>query len=257
LTGIEGKDEMRKATAERFRDLQQGEEDSILEHLPLVKWIAGRLAVRLPCNLEVQDLISAGMLGLLQAVRDFDPSRKNRFETYASIRIRGAMLDAIREQDWTPRSFRDRYKKYIHSIHALGTRLGRPPEENEIREELGLSQEQYEVFLVRARPLSFLSLEDLHLCQRSLEEMPEKGFRAKSTDPGAEAELQEVRDILARAIDSLPERERRIIQLYYFHELNLKEIGKVLGIGESRVCQLQAQALMRLKGKLRKEELRR
>lgn len=248
---------MRKASAERLRDLHKKEEDSILVHLPLVKWIAYRLAVRLPYNLEVQDLISAGTLGLLQAMRDYDPSRKNRFETYASIRIRGAMLDAIREQDWTPRSFRERYKKYIHIIHELGKRLGRPPDDDEIRGELGLSQDGYETFLERARPLSFLSLEDLQLSQRTLEEVPEKVFRARSMDPGVAAELQEVRELLAEAIDSLPERERKIIQLYYFEELNLKEIGKVLGVGESRVCQLQAQALMRLKGKLRKEELSR
>ena len=127
---------MRKGSAERLRDLKGDEEESVLEHLPLVKWIAYRLAVRLPCNLEVQDLISAGALGLLQAMRDFDPSRKNRFQTYASIRIRGAMLDAIREQDWTPRSFRDRYKKYVHSIQQLGRRLGRPPDDEEIREDL-------------------------------------------------------------------------------------------------------------------------
>ena len=248
---------MRKASAERFQELLKEEEDSILVHLPLVKWIAYRLAVRLPYNLEIQDLISAGTLGLLQAMRDFDPSRKNRFETYASIRIRGAMLDAIREQDWAPRSFRDRYKKYVHSIHELGKRLGRAPEDDEIRVELGLSQEQYASFLTRARPLSFLSLEDLQVSQRSLDEGPGKVSHAKTVDPAVAAELQEVRELLAGAIDSLPEREQRIIQLYYFEELNLKEIGKVLGIGESRVCQLQAQALMRLKGKLRKEELTR
>ncbi len=248
---------MGKASAERFQGLLKEEESSILAHLPLVKWIAYRLAVRLPYNLDVQDLISAGTLGLLQAVRDFDPSRKNRFETYASIRIRGAMLDAIREQDWAPRSFRDRYKKYVHIIHELGRRLGRAPEEDEIREELDLSPEQYLAFLARARPLSFLSLEDLNLSEKTMEEHSNRVSHGKTVDPSVAAELQEVREHLAKAIDSLPEREQRIIQLYYFEELNLKEIGRVLGIGESRVCQLQAQALMRLKGKLRKEALTR
>ncbi len=248
---------MSKASAQPLRDLQREEEETILEHLPLVKWIAYRLAVRLPYNLEVQDLISAGSLGLLQAMRDFDPSRKNRFQTYASIRVRGAMLDAIREQDWTPRSFRDRYKKYVHSVQQLSRRLGRPPDDDEIRSELGLSEEEYQAFLARARPLSFLSLEDLHLSPKAVEEMAGKSSRSKSTDPGLAAEFNEVRDMLAEAIDSLPEREARIIQLYYFEELNLKEIGKVLGIGESRVCQLQAQALMRLKGKVCREEMTR
>lgn len=248
---------MGKATAEHFQRRLKEEEDSILVHLPLVKWIAYRLAVRLPYNLDIQDLISAGTLGLLQALRDFDPSRKNRFETYASIRIRGAMLDAIREQDWAPRSFRDRYKRYVHIIHELGRRLGRAPEDEEIREELGLSPEHYHAFLARARPLSFLSLDDLNLSEKAMEELASRGSHGKNVDPSVTAELREVREHLAHAIDSLPERERRIIQLYYFEELNLKEIGKVLGVGESRVCQLQAQALMRLKGKLRKEALTR
>ncbi len=246
---------MRKASAERFQGFHAEDEDSILAYLPLVKWIAYRLSVRLPANLDLQDLISAGTVGLLQAMRDFDPSRNNRFETYASIRIRGAMLDALREQDWVPRSFRDRYKKYVQCIDALGKKLGRPPDADEIRKDLGLTWKEYEAFLSRARPLSFLSLEDLHLSHGGVEALACGGATGAAMDPGVATELREVRDKLAEAIDSLPERERLIIQLYYFEELNQKEIGKVLEVGESRVCQLLGQALMRLKGKLRKEEL--
>jgi RNA polymerase sigma factor for flagellar operon FliA len=208
----------------------------------------------MPETLDVQDLISAGTVGLLQALRDFDPSRNNQFKTYASIRIRGAMLDAIREQDWVPRSFRDRYKQYVQRLNELTNRLGREPNEEEIRDDLGLSQEKYEAFLRRARSLSFLSLEELHVSDETAAEVSGKDQEWKK-NPALSAEFSEVRSLLARAIDSLPEREGLIIQLYYYEELNLKEIGKVLGVGESRVCQLQTQALMRLKGKIRKEAL--
>ena len=246
---------MTRAASQRDRELSPEREAYILEHLPFVRWLAYRLAVRMPETLDIQDLISAGTVGLLQALRDFDPSRKNQFKTYASIRIRGAMLDAIREHDWVPRSFRDRYKKYVQRLHALANRLGREPDEEEIRNDLGLSQEKYEAFLRRARSLSFLSLEELHLSDEMVAEVSGKDPESKRTNPALSAELSEVRSLLEKAVDSLPERERLIIQLYYYEELNLKEIGKILGVGESRVCQLQTQALMRLKGKLRKEAL--
>jgi RNA polymerase sigma factor for flagellar operon FliA len=246
---------MKRAVSERTDESPRPSEAHVLEHLPFVKWIAYRLAVRLPETLDIQDLISAGTVGLLQALRDFDPSRKNQFKTYASIRIRGAMLDAIREQDWVPRSFRDRYKRYVQRMNDLANRLGREPNEEEIRNDLGLSQAQYEVFLRRARSLSFLSLEDLHVSNEMAAEVAGKENESARRNPALSAERSEVRSLLERAIDSLPERERLIIQLYYYEELNLKEIGKVLGVGESRVCQLQTQALMRLKGKLRKEAL--
>lgn len=238
------------------KELLPAESDArVLEHLPFVKWIAYRLAVRMPETLDIQDLISAGTVGLLQALRDFDPSRKNQFKTYASIRIRGAMLDAIREQDWVPRSFRDRYKKYVQRLNELTKRLGREPNEEEIRRDLGLSRSQYEGFLRRARSLSFLSLEELHVSNDTVAEFSGRDNESARKNPAVSAELSEVRKMLEKAIESLPERERLIIQLYYYEELNLKEIGKVLGVGESRVCQLQTQALMRLKGKLRKEAL--
>jgi RNA polymerase sigma factor for flagellar operon FliA len=246
---------MKRAVSQRMEELSRQNEAHVLEHLPFVKWIAYRLAVRLPETLDIQDLISAGTVGLLQALRDFDPARKNRFRTYASIRIRGAMLDAIREQDWLPRSFRDRYKRYAQGMNNLANRLGREPSEEEIRNDLGLSQAQYEAFLRRARSLSFLSLEDLHVSNEMAVEVAGKENEPARKNPALSAERSELKNLLEKAIDSLPERERLIIQLYYYEELNLKEIGKVLGVGESRVCQLQTQALMRLKGKLHKEAL--
>lgn len=237
---------------------EPGKEDqSVLQYLPLVKGIAYRLAVRMPHRAEMQDLISAGVVGLMQAMRDYDPSRNNRFQTYAYIRIRGAMLDSIREQDWVPRSFRDRYKQFIQVIHDLSNRLGREPEEEEIREALEMTPEEYATFLEKARPLSFLSLDDLPLSRDALEGLARNPYASAVAGPGESAELQEVRQSLGDALDKLPEREKLVIQLYYFNELNLKEIGKVLGVGESRVCQIHTQALMRLKGRLGSQDLHR
>ncbi len=234
---------------------QSPEESSILEYLPMVKRMAYRLSVRMPRKLETQDLISAGIIGLLQAIRDYDSTRKNSFQTYAYIRIRGAMLDAMREQDWVPRSFRDRYKRYIYIINELVKKLGRPPDDEEIRKALDLPRDMYDSFLERARPLSFLSLEDLPLSKKVMEELIKNGHTSQSSDPSQAAELREVCTMLGKVIDDLSEREQRVIQLYYFEELNLKEIGKVLGVGESRVCQIHTQALMRLKGKLQERGL--
>jgi RNA polymerase sigma factor for flagellar operon FliA len=140
-------------------------------------------------------------------------------------------------------------------MNNLANRLGREPSEEEIRNDLGLSQAQYEAFLRRARSLSFLSLEDLHVSNEMAVEVAGKENEPARKNPALSAERSELKNLLEKAIDSLPERERLIIQLYYYEELNLKEIGKVLGVGESRVCQLQTQALMRLKGKLHKEAL--
>jgi len=244
---------MLKDLAGRFQEASRDDESLVLEHLSLVRRIAYRLSAQMPRNLEVQDLISAGVVGLIQAVRDFDPSQKTSLKTYASIRIRGAILDAVREQDWVPRSVRERYKKYVATIHKLEERLRRAPEDDEIQKALGLSKESYYEFLEQARPLSFLNIEDLPLSVRRSKLVAGGGESSGKMDPGLSAEFKEVRHLLAGAIEILPEREQRVIQLYYFEELNLKEIGQVLGVGESRVCQLHTQALMRLKGKLKEE----
>lgn len=249
---------MPKNLASRFEETtkrDKRDESSILENLSLVRRIAYRLSVQMPKELEVRDLIGAGMIGLVQAARDYDPSHKSSFKTYATIRIRGAILDAVREQDWVPRSVRERYKKYTHAIRELEERLGRPPEDDEIRTALDLSKKSYATFLEKARPLSFLKLEDLPLAGQpaGAEGAVDSAFPAN--DPRAFAEFKEARDLLSVALDSLPDKEQKVIQLYYYEELNLKEIGQVLGIGESRVCQLHTQALMRLKGNLNKEEV--
>lgn len=231
------------------------EQEVVLSYLPLVRQIASRLALRLPPGLETQDLVGAGVLALIQALRELDASRNETGQAYVAIRVRGAMLDAIRKHDRVPRTVRERYRQYIRTIRSLENRLGRAPDEQEIRSELGLSDEAYRVFLDQARPLSFLQLEELTLSERALEEIA-RGRRAPNAlSPESSAEWQEIHAILTRGIDALPERERLVIELYYYEELNLKEIGALLGVGESRVCQLHTQALLRLKARLQREDL--
>ena len=244
---------MRNGLAGPFQEASKEVLPSAMEFLPLVKGLAYRLLARMPQKLEPQDLINAGIVGLLQAIRDYDPSRNSRLQTYAYVRIRGAMLDAMRQQDWVPRSFRDRYKRYVYTIQQLVKQLGRQPDDDEIFSALGLSREEYDAFLERARPLSFLSLDDLPLSKQGLEGLSKNNLSSRMADPGECAELREARNLLSKAIHLLPERERRVVQLYYYEDLNLKEIGKVLGVGESRVCQIHTQALMRLKASLKEQ----
>ncbi len=231
------------------------EQEAVLSYLPLVRQIAGRLALRLPPGIETQDLVGAGVLALIQALRELDASRKETGQAYVAIRVRGPCWDAIRKHDRVPRAVRDRYRQYVRAIRSLENRLGRPPDEQEIRGELGLSEEAYRVFLDQARPLSFLQLEELTLSERALEEITREKRSPDALSPESSAEWREIHAILARAIDALPERERLVIELYYYEELNLKEIGALLGVGESRVCQLHTQALLRLKARLQREDL--
>jgi len=231
------------------------EQETVLSYLPLVRQIAGRLAMRMPPGLETQDLVGAGVLALIQALRELDASRKETGQAYVAIRVRGAMLDAIRKHDRVPRAVRDRYRQYVRAIRLLENRLGRAPDEQEIRSELGLSEEAYRVFLDQARPLSFLQIEEMSLSERALDEIARERKALDALSPESSAEWREIHAILSRAIDALPERERLVIELYYYEELNLKEIGALLGVGESRVCQLHTQALLRLKARLQKEDL--
>jgi RNA polymerase sigma factor for flagellar operon FliA len=231
------------------------EQEAVLSYLPWVRQIAGRLAMRMPAGLETQDLVGAGVLALIKALRELDASRRETVQAYVAIRVRGAMLDAIRKHDRVPRGVRDRYRQYVRTIRSLENRLGRAPDEQEICNELGLSERAYRLFLDQARPLSFLQIEEMSLSERALEEIAQEREAIDGLSPESSAEWREVHAILSRAIEVLPERERQVIELYYYEELNLKEIGTLLGVSESRICQLHTQALLRLKARLQKEDL--
>lgn len=226
-------------------------EKLVVEFTPVIRYIAQRLAYRLPPYLDVEDLMHAGVIGLMDAVGKYDPSKEAKFRTYAEFRIRGAMLDEIRSLDWIPRSVREKIGVLQKTIEGLAKQLGRPPTEEEIAEGLQLSKEQYDSFLFQTRAATVLNLEDLGLEDGGDRSLLESLADGHAEDPLISLLSQEVRHKLIEAIEGLPEKERRVIALYYDEELTMKEIGLVLSITESRVCQLHTQAILRLKTRLR------
>jgi RNA polymerase sigma factor for flagellar operon FliA len=219
----------------------------ILRHASLVKRIAYHLMNRLPPSVQSDDLIQAGMIGLLEAARNYDASQGASFETYAGIRIRGAMLDEIRRTDWTPRSVHRKTREVSEAIRRIENDKGRDARDNEVAEELGISVKDYHSILRDAAGARVFSTEELaasgHLAWEST------GQSTRGPLEGLEDD--DFRDGLAEAINNLPERERLVISLYYDEELNLREIGEVLGVSESRVCQIHSQATCRLRSRLR------
>ncbi|QJA05520.1 FliA/WhiG family RNA polymerase sigma factor [Thermosulfurimonas marina] len=233
--------------------LSRSPEELIFEHLPLVKYLAQRLAGRLPPALDSEDLVSAGILGLIEAARRFDPSRKIQFKTFAEFRIRGAMLDELRQLDWTPRSVKEKAAHLEKVITRLEQRLGRPPEDEEVARELGLSLDDYYRLLDEVRGLSLVDLEALRKKLEDQEGLDLEDLLAAEDqeDPFEKLGLKELAEALAQAISELPERERLVITLYYYEGLTMKEIGRVMGYTESRISQIHSKALLHLRGKLR------
>ncbi|MFA5530291.1 MAG: RNA polymerase sigma factor FliA [Thiohalomonadaceae bacterium] len=221
--------------------------DAQVEHYaPLVKRIAHHLMGRLPHSVQVDDLIQAGMIGLLEALKHYDDAHGASFETYAGIRIRGAMLDEVRRNDWAPRSVHRKARQLAEAVHSVETREGREASAREIAAELEISLDEYHVLLADASGHRFFSLDDTTGGDSPIvEHIPDER-------PGVLAGLQhdEFQGELAEAIAGLPERERLVMALYYDEEFNLKEIGAVLGVTESRVCQIHSQALLRLRARL-------
>lgn len=218
-------------------------EDLVIGNITLVKRIAHHLAARLPASVEIDDLMQSGMVGLLEAAGNFDPNRGASFETYAGIRIRGAMLDDIRKHDWTPRSVHHKYRKVTDMIHAIESETGRSAEPNEIAERLGITINEYHKILTDSASSRLFSLDET-LDEPTLHRPPPA---SKTAMPDEELFRSQFQDNLADAIQELPERERLVLSLYYEQELNLKEIGKVLDVSESRVCQIHGQAVLRLR----------
>ncbi len=220
----------------------------------LVKITAGRVVSNLPPSLEREDLVSAGVMGLIKAVDQFDVTRQVKFETYAIALIRGAILEMLREEDWVPRSVRERVKLLEKTYIDLETALGRPPTEHEVARRLKVSIEEFHKMLVDTGRTTLLSLDDILVGGEGSEKLHLADvIRDEGAGPVSELELRERRRSLAVAIDRLPERERLVISLYYYDGLTFKEIGKILTISESRVYQLHTQAVVRLRGYLQRE----
>ncbi len=226
---------------------QGGEQDELItRYAPLVKRIAYHLMSRLPPNVQADDLIQAGMIGLLEAARNYDRSQGASFETYAGIRIRGSMLDEIRKSDWTPRSLHRKVRQVSEAIRSIESEEGRDARDVEVAKRMGLSLEEYHQVLQDASGHKVFSLEDLPVGEESVTE----SLSGESKEPLDFLEMDKFREGLAKAVSGLPERERLVMSLYYDEELNLREIGAVLGVSESRVCQIHGQALMRLKARM-------
>lgn len=231
-----------------------GREQLILEHLPQIKYIAHRISTKLPSHVELNDLVSAGVLGLLDAVEKFDPSRGVKFKTYAELRVKGAILDSLRNLDWAPRSLRKRSKDLEKTYKELEQRLGRPATDKEVSDELGITLDEFYELIDQIKGLNLGSFHDLAPQEddRNGEPLVKYIPDAPQMDPFFVFQKSELRDLLAVAIDTLPKKERLVVSLYYFDELTMKEIGKVLGVNESRVSQLHTKAMLRLRTKLRR-----
>jgi RNA polymerase sigma factor for flagellar operon FliA len=222
-------------------------EKIVLQYAPLVKRIAHHLFSRLPANVQLDDLVQNGMMGLLDAAGRFEDGMGAQFETYAAQRIRGAMLDGLRENDWLPRGLRRDMRRIETAIHQLEQQFCRPPLESELAQNLGVPLAEYQHMLQEARGHQLVYLEDFN--HEEGEDFLEKNL------PGGVTPLEELLDSdlraqLVDAINSLPEREQMLMALYYDEELNLREIGEVLGVTESRICQLHSQAVARLRAKI-------
>jgi len=232
------------------RAYEDRREALIKEFAPTIKYLASRLAVRLPSYLDAEDLFSVGLIGLLNAFDRYDPTREAKFKTYAEYRIRGAMLDEIRSMDWIPRSVRDRITLLQRTCDGLQKRHGRPPTEEEIGEAMGLNQEELCDFLVRSQGAFVLSLDDLASQEPEPRILLQCMADPKAADPLAELVSESKRKQLAGAIEGLPNKERMVLTLYYYEELTMKEIGATLDLSESRVSQMHSSIVARLQGQL-------
>lgn len=226
---------------------QQEEIGDIESYLPLVKKIAYHLKARLPASVFVEDLVQAGVLGLIDAQQKYSPNQGASFETYAGIRIRGSILDEIRKGDWTPRSVHRKSREVSETIHQLESKLGREATDEEIADEMQITLAEYHKILLDTSSAQLLSIDD-----SDREDLSEGYLQVESVQETPFAALinSDFKDSLADAIDELPEREKLVMALYYDEELNLKEIGEVLEVSESRVSQLHSQAIKRLRARL-------
>jgi RNA polymerase sigma factor for flagellar operon FliA len=238
-------------------DLKNKDPESLIrEFVPIIKFIALRLAMRMPNGLNVEDLISVGTLGLLDAMGKFDPTRNIKFRTYAEFRIRGSMLDEIRAMDWVPRSIRKRIGKIQHAANEYTRRNCRPPTEAELAGELEMEPEKIDEILLQAKGTVLLSLEDIS-AQDDEPYSVLNGLVDQDRPNPLESLLNEDRrKILADSLERLPERQRLVLTLYHYEELTMKEIGAVLNVTESRICQIHGQAMIRLKALLHSRILR-
>lgn len=227
-------------------------DELIVAHLPLVKFLVGKIASQLPQHLDREDLMSAAVIGLITAAERFDPNRGVQFKTFVEQRIRGTIMDELRSQDWLTRSLREKFKRLEREFAVLEQKLGRNPTGEEVASAMGMTLQEYYQLLEEVHFLSVVSLDD------SWEDDEGSPFGLldvleddRVINPQNQMMARQMVDGLSEAIEGLPEKERIVVTLYYYEELNLKEIGAVLSLTESRICQLHSQAIMRLRSKMK------
>lgn len=225
----------------------------ILQYASLVKYVAGRVAIGLPPNVDFDDLVSFGIFGLMDAIEKFEPSRGIKFETYAIARIRGAILDGLRSNDWVPRSVRQKAREIEKVCLDLENRLGRSASDQEISQAMNLSIHEFNQMLSEISCTTLSSLDELWAAHNPEDEsvrVLDLVENSESEDPERHVEIEELREALSRSIEALPERERLVVTLYYYEGLTLKEIGEIMEISESRVSQIHTKSILRLRGRL-------
>ncbi len=224
----------------------------VKQYAPLVKYVAGKIAVSMPHNVEFDDLVGFGVFGLFDAIKKFDPDKHVKFKTYAVTRIRGAIFDELRSIDWVPRSVRQKSREVEDAMRHLESSLGRSASDRELAGAMGVSVKEFEKTMLKISGTSILSLNDVWYTGEDNDKVSiaDSIESPHSLNPETIVEKEEIKRVIVKTLDELPEKEKKVLVLYYYEDLTLKEIGKVLDVTESRVSQLHTKAIMRLRAKL-------
>lgn len=243
---------MSKHPVQAYTGLQSDAEREriLMEQIPQVRYIARRIHERLPRHVAIEDLVHAGVLGLMDALNKFDQSKHVQFSSYAKFRIRGAILDSLRELDWSPRELRRKGRLVEQALSQLAGKLGRAPTEMELAKELGIELREFQELVAELDGLELSSLRVESPHDGKEEDLTDRVSAAPDETPFFHCLRAEMKDLLAQAISELAEKEQRVLSLYYFDELTMKEVGEVLGIGESRVSQIHSLAMVRLRARM-------
>jgi RNA polymerase sigma factor for flagellar operon FliA len=230
------------------------ENSLVEEYLPLVKTVVGRLAMTLPAHVNSDDLYSAGLVGLLNAMRRFNPENGSSFETYARVRIRGAIFDELRRLDWVPRSIHEKAKKMERTLQELTQRTGAVPTNAQMAKAMQMSLDQYEELLEQIRPTTYVCLDSVQGSDGEGGSVYDVIADDSQTNPDRWAAVRELAGLIEARLRQLPEMQRKVLALYYFEDLRLREIAEAFGVTESRICQIHAQAILAIKALLQKED---
>jgi len=231
------------------------ENELVVQYLPLVKTVVGRLAMTLPAHAVTDDLHSAGLVGLLSAVRRYNPKTGVLFETYARVRIRGAVFDELRRQDWVPRSVHDKARKVEKVLRRLEQKQGKVPTNAEMAKEMDMKESAYEALLTEIKPATFVCLDSVRSAEQDGEATQHEAVAdATQPDPGTATARREMAQIICERLEHLPEAQRKVLALYYFEDLRLREIAEVFGVTESRISQIHAAAVLSIRSYLKKHD---